>query len=91
MTAEYTGDSNGITPRLATIKANAMVAKGADKALPTTVRRSSVKPNADNNKSAVRQNVGLPMVLVVDVLKLWSVVLVVRDNWLGMRERLGCA
>ena len=44
------GDSKGSNPTLATSKAKAMVAKGADKALPTTVRRSKEMPNTDKSK-----------------------------------------
>jgi hypothetical protein len=35
-------------PQLATISASAMVARGADKAFPTTVRRSNDAPKVDN-------------------------------------------
>ena len=52
-------------PRLATVSAKAMVASGAESALPTTVRRSNDKPNVDNSRRAVRQNVGLLLLLLM--------------------------
>jgi hypothetical protein len=56
--ALYMGDPKGITPMLAMIKASAIVAKGADKAFPITVRRSREIPNALRRRMPVRQNEG---------------------------------
>jgi hypothetical protein len=50
----YMGDTKGTIPRLATISAKAMVAKGADKALPNMVRRSKVTPKTESSKTAVK-------------------------------------
>jgi hypothetical protein len=49
-----TGDSNGSSPRFAIVIASAIVAKGAERALPTIVRRSSEMPNVDSQKIAER-------------------------------------
>jgi hypothetical protein len=49
-----TGDSNGSSPRFAVVIAIAIVAKGAERALPTIVRRSSEMPNVDSQKIAER-------------------------------------
>ena len=51
-----TGDEKGIIPIFATVKANAMVAKGADRALPMTVRRSKEIPKVDNHNKTVKTN-----------------------------------
>lgn len=48
----HTGDENGTRPRLATVKASAMVARGAESALPTIVRRSRVIPNVESSRIA---------------------------------------
>lgn len=49
-----TGDTNGKSPRFATIKASAMVAKGADSALPMVVLRSSDIPKVESHKTKVK-------------------------------------
>lgn len=48
----HTGEVKGTTPRLATIRASAIVARGADKALPTTNLRSRVMPKVDRSRIA---------------------------------------
>ena len=48
------GDEKGSNPRLAVVSANAIVAKGAERALPTTVRRSKETPKVDNHRIAER-------------------------------------
>lgn len=55
-----TGDEKGTTPRLATVKASAMVARGAESALPTMVFRSSVIPKVDRSSIAERTKEGSP-------------------------------
>lgn len=74
-------------PILATISAKAIVARGADKAFPRTVRRSNVNPKVDSNRMAVRQKLGLSLVfllimllvVVAIVLPAAAAVLVVED------------
>lgn len=55
-----TGDVKGTNPRLATEIASAMVARGAESALPITVRRSREIPKVDRSKIAERTKDGSP-------------------------------
>ena len=48
------GESKGTNPKLATVNAMAMVANGAERALPTVVRRSNETPNVESHKMALR-------------------------------------
>lgn len=48
------GDSNGSKPKFAVVNASAMVAKGAERALPIVVRRSRETPKVDNQRIKVR-------------------------------------
>jgi hypothetical protein len=43
-----------MTPKFATVNANAMVASGADNAFPITVRRSNDVPKLDNHNIDVK-------------------------------------
>lgn len=47
------GDSKGTSPRLAVVSASAMVARGAERALPRVVLRSSATPKVESHKIAV--------------------------------------
>ena len=53
-----TGETNGMIPIFATVKARAMVASGADSALPTMVRFSNEIPKTLRSSTAVRTKVG---------------------------------
>ena len=55
-----TGDENGSMPTLATINASAMVANGAESALPVTVLLSNDMPNVLNQKITVKTNLESP-------------------------------
>jgi uncharacterized membrane protein (UPF0182 family) len=52
---EYMGASKGTIPTFATNKARAMVANGAERAFPTTVRRSNDIPNVLSSSIADKQ------------------------------------
>jgi len=54
----YIGEENGMIPTLATINARAMVANGAERALPRVVRRSNVIPNVERSNTADKTNTG---------------------------------
>ena len=66
----YRGDAKGTKPRLATVKAKAMVASGADKALPSVVRFSSVIPAVLSKRMAVKQYDGSACKVVANILML---------------------
>ena len=53
-----TGETKGMIPRFATVNARAMVASGADSALPTMVRFSNEIPKTLKSNTAERTKVG---------------------------------
>jgi hypothetical protein len=54
----HTGDTKGTRPRFATVNARAIVANGAERALPMVERRSNETPKILSSKMADRTNDG---------------------------------